>query len=136
MGLFPTLLSLLLGDSPEFHDIVSMDKSGWPALPSLAWLVCLLCLVLMMVFPWAVDADQVVGKRLGGLLLALLLRLVVSLMMSSLWLMVMPHLLMLLMSGLMVVLCSMVFSGVGSAGCGVYARCSGAAWFGRAVGAS
>ena len=50
-------------ESPEFHEIVSMDKAGWPrCLLWHGWLPALSGADDDV--PWAVDADHVVGKRL------------------------------------------------------------------------
>ena len=116
-------------DSPEFHDIVSMDKAGWPR--------CLLWHGWLPALsgaedddPWAVDAGHVAserlevalgsyvgaGRELGGEF---------SLVDGDVPLANAPD----VWSDGSLVLDG--FSGVGFAGCGVYAHRSGAAWFGR-----
>ena len=116
-------------ESPEFHDIVNLDKAGWPR--------CLLWHGWLPALsgaedgdPWAVDAEHVASKRLevalgsyvavsqelgGGFLLAG----------DGVPLADAPD----VWSDGSLVLDG--FSGVGVAGCGVYAHASGAAWFGR-----
>ena len=102
---YPPLVAIR--DSPEFHDIVSMDKSGWPrCLLWHGWLPALSGADDGV--PWAVDADHVVGKRLEvalGSFVEVGREPDVEFSLVTM----MPHLLMLLMSGLMVVLFSMVF---------------------------
>ena len=116
-------------DSPEFHDIVSMDKAGWPrCLLWHRWLPALSGADGDV--PWAVDAKHVASKRLEVALgsyvgagrepvgLFPLVRDDAPLADApDVW------------SDGSLVLDG--FSGVGFAGCGVYAHCSGAAWFGR-----
>ena len=128
LGLFlPPLVAVR--DSPEFHDIVSMDKAGWPrCLLWHGWLPALSGAGGGV--PWAVDVGQVASKRLEVALgsyvgagrepvdLFPLVR-------SDAPLADAPD----VWSDGRLVLDS--FSGLGSAGCGVYARCSGAAWFHR-----
>ena len=59
MGLFiPPLVAVR--DSPEFREIVSMDKSGWPrCLLWHGWLPALSGTDDGV--PWAVDAERVAG---------------------------------------------------------------------------
>ena len=128
LGVF--LLPLVaIRESPEFHDIVNLDKAGWPR--------CLLWHGWLPALsgaddgdPWAVDAADVASKRLevalgsyvgvsqepggeffpaeGEVPLADA---------PDVW-----------SDGSQVL---DGFSGIGVAGCGVYAHASGAAWFGR-----
>ena len=129
LGLFLPPLLVAVRDSPEFHDIVSMDKAGWPrCLLWHGWLPALSGADGGV--PWAVDVGQVASKRLEVALgsyvgtgrepvdLFPLVR-------SDAPLADAPD----VWSDGSLVLDS--FSGLGSAGCGVYARCSGAAWFHR-----
>ena len=115
--------------SPEFHDIVSLDKAGWPR--CLLWYVWLPALSgVEDGDPWAVDAELVASKRLE---VALGSYVGVSQELGGEF----P------LAGDGVPLAdapdvwsdgSLVldgFSGVDVAGCGVYAHASGAAWFGR-----
>ena len=116
-------------ESPEFHEIVNLDKAGWPR--------CLLWHGWLPPLsgaedddPWAVDAGHVASKRLevalgsyagagrelGGEF---------SLVDGDVPLASAPD----VWSDGSLVLDS--FSGVGFAGCCVYAHESGAAWFGR-----
>ena len=116
-------------ESPEFHYIVSLDKAGWPRcflwhgwLPALSG--------VDDGDPWAVDAVNVASKRLevalgsyvgegqepGGEF---------SLAEGEVPLADAPD----VWSDGSLVLDG--FSGIGVAGCGVYAHASGAAWFGR-----
>ena len=90
----------------------------------------MLCLELRMVI-LGLSMLSMLLLSAWRLLLALMLELAKSLVVSFHWLMMVSHLLMLLMSGLMGSLVLDGFSGVGVAGCGVYAHASGAAWFGR-----
>ena len=116
-------------ESPEFHDIVSLDKAGWPR-----------CLLWHGWFPalsgaedsdpWAVDAEHVASKCLE---VALGSYVGVSQELGGEFL--------LAGDGVPVADAPDVwsdgslvldgFSGVGVAGCSVYAHASGAAWFGR-----
>ena len=124
---YPPLVAIR--DSPEFRDIVRMDKSGWPrCLRWHGWLPALSGADDGV--PWAVDADQVVGKRLEVALGSFVEvgrepDVEFSLVDGDAPLADAPD----VWSDGSLVLNG--FSGVGSAGCGVYARCSGAAWFGR-----
>ena len=122
-------LYLLSGESPEFHESVNLDKAGWPR--------CLLWHGWLPALsgaedgdPWAVDAGHVASKRLevalgsyvgaghepGGEF---------SQIRGDVPLADAPD----VWSDGSLVLDG--FSGVGVAGCGVYAHESGAAWFGR-----
>ena len=116
-------------DSPEFRGIVSMNKAEWPrCLLWHGWLHALSGADGDV--PWAVDAEHVASKRLevalgsyigagrepGGQF---------SLVRDDAPLADAPD----VWSDGSLVLDG--FSGVGFAGCGVYAHCSGAAWFGR-----
>ena len=116
-------------ESPEFHDIVTVDKAGWPR--------CLLWHGWLPALsgaddgdPWAVDAADVASKRLevalgshvgegqepGGEF---------SLAKGEVPLADAPDV---WSDGSLVLHGS---SSIGVAGCGVYAHASGAAWFGR-----
>ena len=124
---YPPLVAVR--ESPEFHDIVNLDKAGWPR--------CLLWHGWLPALsgaddgdPWAVDAADVASKRLevalgsyvgvsqepGGEF---------SLVDDDVPLADAPD----VWSDGSLVLDG--FSGIGVAGCGVYAHASGAAWFGR-----
>ena len=115
-------------ESPEFHGIVSLDKAGWPR--CLLWRGWLPALSGVDDDPWAADAADVASKRLevalgshvgvsqepGGEF---------SLVEGDAPLADAPD----VWSDGSLVLDG--FSGIGVAGCGVYAHASGAAWFGR-----
>ena len=124
---YPPLVAVR--ESPEFHDIVNLDKAGWPR--------CLLWHGWLPALsgaedgdPWADDAEHVASKRLevalgsyvgvgqeiGGEF---------SLVSDDVPLADAPD----VWSDGSLVLDG--FSGVGVAGCGVYAHASGAAWFVR-----
>ena len=116
-------------ESPEFHDIVSLDKAGWPR--------CLLWHGWLPALsgaedgdPWAVDAVDAASKRLEVALGSYVgvsqeLGGEFSLVGNGVPLADAPDVWSdgsLVLDGL---------SGFGVAGCGVYAHASGAAWFGR-----
>ena len=122
LGLFLRPL-VVVRDSPEFHDIVSLDKAGWPR--------CFLWHGWLPALSGADgDAEHVASKRLefalgsyvgaGRELVGLF-----PLVRDDAPLADAPD----VWSDGSLVLDG--FSGVGFAGCGVYAHCSGAAWFGR-----
>ena len=128
-GIVPTTLFLLLGIVLSFMIIVSMDKAGWPrCLLWHGWLPALSGADGDV--PWAVDAEHVASKCLEVALGSYVgagrepvgLFPLVS---DDAPLADAPD----VWSDGSLVLDS--FSGVGFAGCGVYAHCSGAAWSGR-----
>ena len=116
-------------ESPEFLDVVNLDKAGWPR--------CLLWHGWLPALsggdddvPWAVDAEHVASKRLEVALGSYVgagreLGGEFSLVDDDVPLADAPD----VWSDGSLVLGG--FSGVGFAGCGVYAHGSGAAWFGR-----
>ena len=124
---FPPLVAIR--ESPEFHDVVSLDKSFWPrCLLWHGWLPALSGSDFGS--PWAEGADAVASKRLEVALGSYVVEgyradhdfliggdpreLAAA---PDVW-----------SDGSLVV---HEVSGIGVAGCGVYAHASGAAWFGR-----
>ena len=124
---YPPLVAIR--ESPEFHDVVSLDKSFWPrCLLWHGWLPALSGSDFGS--PWAEGADDFASKRLevalgsyvdeglhddGDFLIGGDQRELAAA--PDVW-----------SDGSLVV---HEVSGVGVAGCGVYAHASGAAWFGR-----
>ena len=120
---------IAIRESPEFHDCVNLGKAGWPR--------CLLWHGWLPALsgaddgdPWAVDAEHVASERLEVALGSYVgvsqeLGGEFSLVGDGIPLADAPD----VWSDRSLVLDG--FSGVGVAGCGVYARASGAAWFGR-----
>ena len=125
---YPPLVAIR--ESPEFHDVVSLDKSFWPrCLLWHGWLPALSGSDFGI--PWAGGVDDAASKRLEVALGSYVVRMAIMLNMTTSLGMIGVSLLLLLMFGLMVVWWFMRSLEVGVAGCGVYAHASGAAWFGR-----
>ena len=126
----PHLPFVHIRESPEFHDLLSVDRSAWRrCFLWHGWLPALAC--SGGASPWAASVDDIAATRLeralaltvfvgSGLLLIVF---------SSIWLPLTFQII--LMCGLMVVMLWMSCREEGVGGCGVYSLRSGAGWFGR-----